>query len=272
MRIDNSAFTIYQDCPLKYWEKYVRPNHGDNGELKLGIERVGPKPDRDFGTRFHQLLHQLRAGYVGIPVPDFPEWPDDYIESECQRTLAGYLAAYPVEPLTFISAERTEVVALEGTGHELTVKIDGVVRHCDGTIGPLDTKTERPGSPYNEAEAWSARTQATLYLYALAKLYPEERVSRMVVDVVTRGNSKRAPGFRRMDDISRTPSQLAETVKNVARVCEEIERHHREGWWPRNENRCKDGWKKCDFFELHVVGESEQTLKLYRPAEPYLSI
>src|SRR5207245_744589 len=120
-------------------------------------------------------------------------------------------------------------------------------------------------------EAWASRSQASFYLWALARLLPTERVSRLVVDIVTRGNSKRPPHFWRMDDITRTPEQLEESLRNFVRVCDEIERHRREGWWPRDDNRCKDGWRRCDYYPVHVIGRSDATLRLYRPAQDYLS-
>lgn len=270
MDIDNSAFVTFQRCPLKYFERYEVKN--DDVDGSCGLELDQPVPDRDFGTRFHQLLHEYRAQLLGSPIPRYPEWPDAAIEAECQSVLAGYFAHYPVEPLTILSAERVERVPIPGTQHRLIVRIDAVVRFNDGTIGPLDTKTEHFGSASNSRESWAARSQASFYLWALQQLHPEERVTRLVVDVVTRGNSKRPPHFWRMDDISRTPEQLEESIRNLVKVADDIEAYRRGGWWPRNDNHCKDGWRRCDYYSLHILGRTEANLKLYRPARNYLEL
>jgi hypothetical protein len=157
------------------------------------------------------------------------------------------------------------------TQHELVVKLDAVVRYPDGTIGPFDTKTEsRQG--YNTREDWSGRTQAKIYLYALGALYPEQRVSRLTVDVVSRQSPKarRPTIFYRIDDISSTPDALAEAIRNVNYVADRIEEHRKQNWWPANMNACKRGWERCDFFDLHVIGRTPESLRKYKAAEQYL--
>jgi PD-(D/E)XK nuclease superfamily len=230
-----------------------------------------------------------------------PEWPSEDIEAEAQATLAAYEAHY-IRDYEYIESERTSTVPLDrpcpecgGRGlakldiqtnqrvcrechkiftiHELVVKLDAVVRHGDETIGPMDTKTEsKPG--YNTREDWAGRTQAKIYLYALGALYPDQRVSRLVVDVVSRGSPKarRGPIFYRHDDIGSSPEGLEEAIRNVNYVADRIEAHRREGWWPANMNACKKGWERCDYFDLHVLGRSAENLRKYKPAEQYLDL
>jgi hypothetical protein len=233
-----------------------------------------------------------------------PEWPDEGIESEAQATFAAYEAHY-VRDYEFLESERTHSLALErgcpscgGEGlrhfhgyrlseeqricqachrvftiHQLAVKLDAVVKFPDGTVGPFDTKTEsRPG--YNDRKSWAGRTQAKLYLWALKTLYPECRVSRLVVDVVTRSSAKqrRGPIFSRIDDISSTPAQLEEAIRNINYVGDRIEEHRSAGWWPSNMNACKKGWEVCDYYLLHIDGRTDANLRKYRPAEAYLDI
>jgi len=284
-----------------------------SGLNNRGIELDEPSEGRDFGTRMHQLLHERRCRQLGISIhtgkrplgrlgtETYPEWPDEGIESEAQATLAAYEAHW-IKDYEYLESERTSIVDLpercptcwsDGlrradlpddqqwcalcqrafTVHQLVVKIDAVVRHDDGTIGPMDTKTEsKPG--YNSREDWSGRTQAKIYLSALERLYPNERVSRLVVDVVTRRSPKanRQPLFTRLDDIASTPQQLDEALRNVVHVADCIEQNRRVGWWPSNMNVCKKGWEKCDFYPLHVIGRTSENLKKYRPAEKYLEI
>lgn len=247
-----------------------------------GIELAGPKPDLDFGSRFHQLVEHRRllrlsqnvaASELQLRLRKLEQpWPNDDIEREAQFTFAQYEAHYLPEPLEFLEAEKTHTIPIPGTPHELTVKIDGVVRHADGTIGPLDTKTERSGSQNNTREAWAGRTQASLYLWALKALYPEERVSRLVVDVVTRGTPKKLPLFTRLDDIARPQAALDDAIRNVVWVCDDIERSRQSGFWRSNMNICKDGWKRCDYYDLHVYGETAENLQKFQAAEAYLDV
>lgn len=266
-----------------------------------GIELDKASEGLAFGSRMHQLLHERRCRQLGLSISVQPEWPDEAIESECQATLAAYEAHY-VRDYEYLESERTHALPIlrrcpdcDGLGqpkldleitqrccencgrifriHELVVKLDAVVRHGDGTIGPMDTKTEsRPG--YNTREDWAGKTQAKAYLYALKSLYPNEKVSRFVLDVVTRGQAKNQhqPIFTRLDDISSTPEALEDYIRNVNWVADDIEHSRRTGWWRSNMNLCKKGWEKCDYFALHVIGRTAQNLKLYRPAEQYLDL
>jgi len=270
-----------------------------------GLELDQPAEGRDFGSRMHQLLDERRRGLMGQAVSPLAEWPDEAIESEAQATLAAYEAHY-VRDYEYLESERTHVLPLPvicpacGSGksepvhcadgletgrhrclncreeysqHELVVKLDAVVRHADRTIGPMDTKTEsRPG--YNTREDWAGKTQAKIYLWALEKLYPTERVSRLVVDVVSRGSPKaqRGPVFTRLDDINSTPQALQEAIRNVIWVAHDIEQSRKRNWWRSNMNLCKKGWERCDFYPLHVIGRTVKNLRKYRVAEQYLDL
>jgi hypothetical protein len=37
-------------------------------------------------------------------------------------------------------------------------------------------------------------------------------------------------------------------------------------------NICKDGWKRCDYYDLHVIGRTEANLRKFQPAEDYLGL
>lgn len=350
MLIDNTMYSMYSKCGKMYFERYEVDNRDVQGQedrtivsaiqgtdgqslpvkgdllaLELpghesdsrGIELDQSSEGRDFGSRFHQLLHERRCRQLGYPLslPALsgsaansngcakelsPEWPVEDIEAECQSALAAYEAHY-VRDYEYLESERTSVLDLPdrcpicwATGvrsldlpdqswcntcnraygrHQLVVKLDAVVRHADGTIGPFDTKTEnRPG--YNTREDWAGKTQAKIYLWALGLLYPYEKVSRLIVDVVTRGSSKtrRQPTFYRHDDISSSPDSIDEAIRNVVRVADEIEQSRRLGWWKSNMNICKRGWERCDYYQLHVLGKTVENLRKYRKAQQYLEL
>lgn len=267
--------------------------------VRLGLRATGPpSPSPDNTSESGQVREAIGHGQTFTPAP---EWPDEAIESEAQATLAAYEAHY-VRDFEYLESERTSrVPCLRGcpecggegspkislpddqrickscghqfTIHELVVKLDAVVRFGDKTIGPMDTKSEgRPG--YNTREDWSGRTQAKAYLYALERLYPHEKVSRLVVDVVTRASPKarRGPLFTRLDDIRSTPEAIEEAIQNISLVGDDIEHARRVGFWRSNMNLCKRGWERCDYFLLHVEGRTEANLRKYRPAEQYLDL
>jgi hypothetical protein len=299
MRLDNSAFTLYMLCPKMYYERYeadvrevrdrpqVRSENASSSAgvaeeptevpvVLRGIELASRSRDGlDFGTRFHQLADHARLRKMGQDAVgrelDNRDGLSEQLHAECDATFAAYEAHYLGSEYTYLESERTHVIPLPNSPHELVVKIDGVVRFGDGTIGPLDTKTEsKPG--YNFREDWAGRTQASLYLWALTQLYPKERVSRLVVDVVTRGTARRGPTFYRLDDISRPQESLDEAIRNVIWVCEDIEESRRTGFWRSNMNICKQGWKRCDYYDLHVYGRTLENLAKFKPAEAYLDV
>ena len=292
MRIDNSMYSLYCKCPLAYFERYhglLQQNstgnpsresevHAGEGSRNIqqsasGIELAAPSESLDFGTRFHQLLHLRRLRLCGDQQPVLPEWPDDRIESECQSTLAQYDAFWRGREYTYLESERTHVLPLPGSEgrHELVVKLDAICRFPDGTIGPFDSKSEnRPG--YNTREDWAGRTQAKLYLHASKVLYPDEHVSSLCVDVITRGSPKgrRSPIFSRIEDIGSSQAAIDDALRNVLWVADDIQRSLHLGWFRSNMNACKRGWDKCDYYNLHVYGRTEHNLKLYKIAEEYL--
>lgn len=282
-------------CPRMYYERYEAPNNAlqslpsdassTSRSVQLpvlvdvarqpassGIEPIARSRDGlDFGTRFHWLADASRRKLLLLPVPSSSPCFGEQLDSECDSTFAAYEQHYLGDPTAFIESERTHTLPLPQTQHKLAVKLDAVCRFSDGTIGPFDTKTEsKPG--YNFREDWAGRTQASLYLWALTQLYPGERVSRLVVDVVTRGSARRGPSFSRIDDIARTQSELEDAVRNVIWVCQDVEASRASGWWRSNMNICKQGWMRCDYYDLHVYGRSEKTLALYKPAEAYLDV
>ncbi len=135
----------------------------------------------------------------------------------------------------------------------------------------VDHKTQRSTSRSNDPESWAARTQATLYLWGAAQHYGEAPEG-LIVNVITRGSEKGRvdQSFHRIDTIRRTPEQIALALKNLAYVAGEMEHAAHEGFYPSDQNRCKEGWKRCDYYGLHVIGRTDGLLKQYKPTTPYL--
>jgi hypothetical protein len=284
MRIDNSAAKMFLACPLMYKERYE-----ENLELT-----ARDTEGLDFGTRWH-TLQAGRHSLAPLPNHAIP-LPDARLEAECQATFAAYLQHYGPEVREVVDVERTLVVPLKtqpcsgpggteedrkrctrchGTGievvHELAFKIDLLLREPEG-LAILDYKTEKRSSQYNTPESWAARSQVGLYQWAAARHY-NEAVSALYLDVTTRGSPKgqEGPAFRR-DRLIRTREQQEMAVANIIWVADQIEAMRLSGFWPSNTERCRDGWRRCDYFQLHVIGRTDGNLKLYQPAKPYLDL
>lgn len=259
MIIDNSAAKLWFTCPLAYKQRYI-----DNLEL---IERS--REGLDFGTRFHDLqAERFRAtpdGSIHSPLLDAR------LEAECQATFQAYLQHYgPESNLEVVDVERTLTVPLNER-HTLAFKIDLLYRDLGG-LKLRDYKTERRGGGYNSAEHWAAASQVSLYQFAAAEYY-REPISELVLDITTRGSPKgqESPTFRR-DSLIRTRAQQAAAVQNIIWIADQIESMQASGFYPSNTSSCKDGWKKCDYYQLCHIGRTDGNLKLYRPAEAYLDL
>jgi len=276
MRIDNSAANAFRKCPLNYFEKYEAKFPGS--EL-AGIERANESADgRLFGSRMHELLHEYRARLAGKPLSvDFPPCQDAAIEAEAQIAFAAYQAAYPVEPFEVVEAEQTRVVPLPGGKHELVVKLDALVRSkAHGCLQVLDTKTQARASANNDPEHWAARPQVALYLYATRILYPSEVVSdEIILDLVRRQSPKgqAGPEFHR-DSPRRNATQVAEAIRDITWVADQIDGMRNTGYFPAFRDACKVGNWKCDYYNLHNIEEARESLlkKHFKPAEPYLEV
>lgn len=274
MRIDNSQAAAFRRCPLLWHEKYVQK-----------IVPITESEGLRFGKRFHQYV-EMRHNPEGLLEP----W-DDPLEAEVAATFAAYEAHYPVEPFDVVDAEKTFELplwrpheqavawsmALEGQAvpprHTLVGKIDCVIRFRDtGRLSILETKTERRGGQYNSPEAWAAKPQVSLYQYAVEELY-HEKVDSILLNVVTRRSPKgeAAPTFRR-DTPSRTREQIAGDLRDIVYVADAIEACARSGFFPSVRENCQDGWKRCEYYPLHILGRDEGTLSQFKPAEDYLGL
>ncbi len=257
MRIDNSMFQAWHFCPLFFWEKYIQKIEPDTDKSYLSL-----------GTRVHQLLHE----HYLPPTKPYPESEDAACETESQLILAKYIGHYPVEPFEVIDAERTIEVKIPRTEHTYVFKADLLVRMLlTKRLFLVDHKTQKSTSRSNDPESWAARTQATLYLWASGQHYGETPEG-LIVNVITRGSEKGRvdPSFHRIDTIRRTPQQIELALKNLVYVAGEIEHASHEGFYPSDQNRCKEGWKRCDYFDLHIIGRTEGNLRKFKPTTPYL--
>jgi PD-(D/E)XK nuclease superfamily protein len=261
MRIDNSQAKMFLECPLKAFERYEQ-------NLELTARDT---EGLDFGTRWHALQAARNSddGSETIPYSGEP-LPDARLEAEVQATFQAYLQHYRSRVRDFLDVERTLVVPLNDR-HELAFKIDLLTRE-EGGLAITDYKTEKRGGQFNTPESWAARSQVALYQWAAERHYGEPVVA-LYLDVTTRSSPKgqELPLFTRQR-LVRTSAQREAAVRNIIWVADQIESMRVSGFWPSNTEKCRDGWRRCDYYQLHVIGRTDGNLQLYQPAKPYLDL
>lgn len=272
MLVDNSQMKLWQECPLKYYEKYIKGIELD--WLKKGATAS------EFGTRVHQLLEEHYLVLKGTPREPYPEYPLAALELEAQTMFAQYINHFPVEPFTVLDVEKTFRIQLPDSPHEYVGKIDVTYRDNEtGLLSIMDHKTEKRGAYTNNPRAWAARTQGTLYLWAAPQIYGED-IRDLVVNVLKRQSDKGqiGPEFPERQHIQRSEEQKRIAVKGLIKIADEIayaKEHWTEEDWQAaaNRNECMVGNFECEFFTPHLYGWSEELVQLqYRKTEPYLDL
>ena len=284
MEIDNSACNEFRVCPLMYYEGRLAEETGL--ELKPAGNEVVPM---DLGSRVHELLEEYYVEISGIPYPHpYEPSPNEALEQEAQLIIAAYGAKYPQEDFEIVDVERTFRVQLpnlcptcykEGrlpedigpqlaccdscdrmfraSRHIYTGKIDLTFRK-DGKLNIMDHKTEKRGGRGNDPKKWAARDQASLYLWAASKLYPNEEIGNFYVNVLRRPSEKQQEGpvFPERQPLERTKDQLEIAVRDLVVVADDIERYKKifgDNLWPSNREACIH-FGECQFYLPHLYG------------------
>src|ERR1700676_5518600 len=213
MELDNSAANEFRTCPLLYFEG--RLAEGTGLELKPRLGEVIPL---DLGSRLHELLEEYYQDLKGTPIPPYPASENAALETEADMIMSAYKAKYPVEEFEIVDVERTFKVALPdlcprcytlmgpltfGDGHiemfcdncqgssvapnrhVYTGKIDLTFRD-DYKLSIIDHKSQKPTAASNHPKKWAARDQASLYLWAASKIYPNEEIGNFYVNILQR--------------------------------------------------------------------------------------
>lgn len=266
MRGDNSRAKSWHKCPIAYQERYVKNREKD-------WERItGKPPAHRYGSRMHELLEDH---YKGNPVYTLYPAAPDIIEDEAQLMFEMYKAHYPVEPFEVLEVERVFEVPLPDSLHTYIGKIDLIVRDkTSGLLRILDHKTQKRNAKSNLPGVWTARAQASLYMWVAERLMGE-KIDCFILNLLTRqsdaGNCP--PEFPDRQHIQRTPEQQEEAIRNIIWTFDQIERMEKEFGdrpWPQDRDQCQIGNFKCDYYPLHVYGETEFTLAEFKEAEEYL--
>jgi hypothetical protein len=262
VKIDNSRANLFRKCPDAFKERYINGLEKDWG---------GAASPFAFGSRVHQLLEEHLLFLKGTPhEPLYPPSQVEAVELEAAAMFASYCAHYPLEPFDVISVEQVFAVAIPGTEHIYTGKFDAIIRYKDnGLLAILEHKTEKRSALKNLPEAWAARSQVSLYMWAAEILY-NERPTHILLDVLRRCSEKgQEPATFYRDILERTPEQCEQAIQDLVYVAdsiEDLERHYDTERWPQNTDNCCIGRWKCDYFSKHVGGSDLE----FKPAEEYL--
>lgn len=267
MHIDNSRANLFRNCPERFRWRYQQ-----NLE-KRWDDNTSPFA---FGTRIHELLEQHFKGLGGIPYEPYEPHPNETVESEAQSALAAYCAHYPVEPFLVMAVEQVFSIPVPGTCHTYTGKFDAIIRYPNDDIAILEHKSEKRNGLKNLPEAWAARSQVSLYMWAAKQLYGKWP-AHILLDVLRRQSDKgqEPPTFYR-DCLERTEAQATEAIEDLVYVADRVEAlrvSRADSPWPRSTDHCMIGRFQCDYFPLCHIGVTPELIQIkYQKAKEYLTL
>ena len=254
LKISYSAAELFRRCPALWAERYIAK-----------LVKSGDVPKRDFGARFHKLLENFYAKSVqdtlDIPLTDIR------LEAECQGMLEAYRAHYREEPFEVIDVEKWFELPLPNSTHTLTGKIDMVVRDkATRELRVFETKTQDRNSTSNTPDKVAVTDQIALYLWAAERVYGESFGS-VLYNVCVRQSEKGqvGPSFWR-DNLERDAAQREKAIADITWVASNIEIAQADFGedtmaWPFNRSQCVFGRTRCDFYLVHLLGKSAETLR-----------
>jgi hypothetical protein len=288
MDIDNTMMLYHNICPMKYYERF-EVNDG------VGIVPDVEREALDVGQRTHLLFERHYGGQ-----PEIRKFPEA-IENETDVIMAAYKAYYPTEDFTVVATEQpfrfpllskrcpfcqnisfseeaAKMLYCEKCEvwfpvhrHDYLGKMDMIVRYIQTKkLALLETKTEKRSGKGNLPGSWEARTQASLYFGVAQAIYGED-FQHIILNLIRRPSpaGRIPPEFSRQI-LYRTPELVQEAFDNIIYVADRIESHRDSGFWPVDKNQCQVGDWKCDYYPLHIVGRTDETLRKFKPAEKYL--
>jgi hypothetical protein len=262
--IDNSRLSCYQDCPQKYYKKFI---------LCLRKQRLDETDvDREFGSCFHKSIEILHSGGSLDKAKEVFRSLNP-IETEKVKTPANgeklveaYLN-YWSQPVNELSDTSLETLAVEqiikfplSENVEWLVKLDRVVK-CNAGIFSCETKTTGKMA-YNFFRKFDMSQQITGQCIAVKEKYGQ--CSGAIIDAVCVGYRERSykgepAGFHcelSRDLTNRNDEQLLDWRANtltwanrLALLLETSKDGHQATAFPKNTEACYK-FKGCQFIDL----------------------
>lgn len=246
MRISNSSFKSWFTCPELFHQRYIE-----------GVQKGNTPSYLVFGTRFHDMLQAHYSGISAVGVGYiYSTHIDPLLEAEAQAMLAAYRAHYPQEPFKVLETEKNFEIRIPNTQHTLVGRIDALLEQ-GGKLLVMEDKTENRNSKRNLPQAWMARSQASLYVWAASEIY-NKPIDSVLLNICTRGTEKGniGPSFRR-DLLHRSPQQVADALADVTWVADAAEALEGKRY-PRNTESCvSERGYQCDLYAKCHMGSEE---------------
>lgn len=307
MRIDYSQAAAWHVCPAMWQEKYQKGIEFDWDAVTGGIgfgrrmhqlleEYYAPNaaalypPSTNEATEdeAQRMFAAYKQEYIlealkVLAVETTFEVPLDPLECpSCKNPLAGFGAngeGLHLRAWKWIN-DRQDVVECGWCGelvplrHSYTGKVDLIGEDEQG-LWIMDHKTEKRGGSGNTAETWATKPQVALYKWAIGQLW-ERPVQKITINVLTRQSEKGlvGPSFSRLE-VGKDCVMVQEAVQDLVWVADTIksmQRTFRKTPWPKDRDRCKVYNSKCQYYDLHLFGESDEIMKKFKPVEKYLGL
>lgn len=291
MKIDNFMLSMHQTCPSKY---NLRINEGWTTRRRSGALGFGAAMHAGL-AEWYRTSGNIQAALVAIK----DAWPvespyDDYRTlAKAAEVMLAYAKTYPSENFKVVGLADAPIIEQAFTidtgmylscqnklctalGHivepdaptcfdcgqlrepiEYGGIFDGLI-DFNGVLYVLEHKTTSQLGDYY-FDQFKPNNQVSGYVWAASKL-TGRKVGGALINAIGVYKSS-ATKFQRQIT-SRSDDSIAEWMRNVRAVCEEIQGHRRTGYWPQRTVACTL-YGKCEFHQVHVLtSEAERKMLL----------
>jgi hypothetical protein len=169
-----------------------------------------------------------------------------------------------------LETEKYFEIRLPDTQHTLVGRIDMLIEDANGKLVAFETKTENRNSKRNLPQAWLAKSQASLYVWAASEIY-KKPIDSVLLNICTRGSDKGqvGPAFRR-DLLHRSPQQISDAISDVIWMADaaealqgemqdlSVDANKRRARFPQNTESCvNERGYQCDLYAKCHMGSEE---------------
>lgn len=291
MKLDNFMLQMHQTCPAKYdlrinnnWTMRRKSAAlGFGGALHAGLARwysLSPSPSvQGNRNRLDLSISDIERSWpVEHPIDDFRSL------GKCKDVMMDYASQYPSESFKVLGLEEGKPMVEQTftlmTGLYLSCFACGVdagtpkegdaaniCPNCNDPLEPIEyggifdtlvdfssqifilehKSTSVMGSTY--FLQFRPNNQVTGYVWGASGL-SGRRVSGTIVNAI--GVYKASATKFERHITTRSPADIAEWLKNVKAVAEEIQHHKRTGFWPMRTAACTI-YGTCEFHNVHTL-------------------
>jgi len=269
-----SALSTFRNCRRKYFHRYVK-----------SLRRKG------MGARalfYGSIIHNaLEMHYQGKSMEEIL----DYIYTVCKEDdtwihatamMLGYMETYREEPWEVVSLEEEFQVPIinpetghQSTTYELRGKVDGLVRHPDGSYSLLEHKTTSFDMGTFVQTLWTD-FQTRLYQERYGA-FKDIEIKSVIFNILRKNNKRRykrdggetdeqflsrlrechsGPEMYHREELYFDPVLTAEIGEQVWDLKDNIQLCARKDRWYKNESTCRQYGRMCDYYALCSSADS----------------